>query len=156
MFGTLSFVTLAIDLAHVHDASAMRLRGADQLYTTGRRELVELLASMGRPVTIPELLAERPKLTQSSVYRNLAMLESAGVVQKVVSTDDRARFELAEDLMGHHHHLICVDCGRVDDFVVSPAAEQRIESVLELAIADTGFQPSGHRLDIVGTCVGCA
>jgi len=149
-------VTVALDLAHVHDAASTRLRGVDQLYTTGRRELVELLASMGRPVTIPDLLGERPKLTQSSVYRNLAMLESAGVVQKVVSTDDRARFELAEDLMGHHHHLICVDCGRVDDFVVSPAAEHRIESVLEQAITDTGFQPSGHRLDIVGVCVDCA
>lgn len=152
----LTTVTVAIDLAHVHDASATRLRGTDQLYTSGRRELVELLASMGRPVTIPDLLAEQPKLTQSSVYRNLAMLETAGVVQKVVSTDDRARFELAEDLMGHHHHLICVDCGRVDDFVVSTSAEQRIESVLEVAIADTGFQASGHRLDIVGTCAECA
>lgn len=149
-------MTVIIDLAHVHDAAATRLRSADQLYTSGRRELVDLLASMGRPVTIPDLLAERPKLTQSSVYRNLAMLESAGVVQKVVSTDDRARFELAEDLMGHHHHLICVDCGRVDDFIVSPAAEQRIESVLVSAIADTGFQASGHRLDIVGTCGDCA
>ena len=149
-------MTVVIDLAHVHDAAATELRSADQIYTTGRRELVELLASMGRPVTIPDLLGERPKLTQSSVYRNLAMLEAVGVVQKVVSTDDRARFELAENLMGHHHHLICVECGRVDDFVVSPAAEHRIESVLEQAITDTGFQPSGHRLDIVGTCVDCA
>jgi len=148
--------TAALDVDQIHEAATTRLRGTDQLYTTGRRELVDLLASMGRPVTIPNLLAERPKLTQSSVYRNLAILEAAGVVQKVVSTDDRARFELAEDLMGHHHHLICVDCGRVDDFVVSAAAEHRIESVLEQAIADSGFQPSGHRLDIVGTCAECA
>lgn len=144
-----------VDLGQVHDAAALRLRSAEQLYTSGRRELVELLASTGRPATIPDLLETRPKLTQSSVYRNLAMLEEVGVVQKVVSSDDRARFELAEDLMGHHHHLICVSCGRVDDFVVSPRAERSIETVLENAIGDSGFRASGHRLDVVGTCAAC-
>ena len=146
----------AIDLGQVHDAAASLLRGADHLYTSGRRELVELLASTGRPATIPDLLKTRPKLTQSSVYRNLAMLEEVGVVQKVVSSDDRARYELAEDLMGHHHHLICVTCGRVDDFVVSPRSERNIETVLVHAIGNTGFRPSGHRLDVVGVCAECA
>ena len=136
----------SIDLGQVHDAAAARLRVADQRYTSGRRELVELLASTGRPATIPDLLEARPKLTQSSVYRNLAMLEEVGVVQKVVSSDDRARFELAEDLMGHHHHLICVSCGRVDDFVVSSRAERSIETVLGNAISDTGFRASGGNL----------
>ena len=148
-------MTSTIDLAHVHDAVAARLRTDEQLYTSGRRELVELLASTGRPATIPDLLEARPKLTQSSVYRNLAVLEEVGIVQKVVSTDDRARFELAEDLMGHHHHLICVSCGRVDDFVVPPDAELRLDEVLDAAIGSTGFTPSGHRLDVVGTCADC-
>ena len=146
----------AIDLSQVHDAAASLLRGADHLYTSGRRELVELLLETGRPATIPDLLKTRPKLTQSSVYRNLAMLEEVGVVQKVVSSDDRARYELAEDLMGHHHHLICVTCGRVDDFVVSPRSERSIETVLVNAIGNTGFRPSGHRLDVVGMCAECA
>jgi Fe2+ or Zn2+ uptake regulation protein len=131
------------------------LRSADQLYTSGRRELVELLATAGRPATIPDLLQMRPKLTQSSVYRNLVVLEGVGVVQKVVSSDDRARYELAEDLIGHHHHLICQSCGRVDDFVVSPRDERRVEAVLEQAIGRSGFRPAGHRLDVVGTCAEC-
>ena len=126
------------------------------MYTKGRRELVELLAGIRRPATIYELLDARPRLTQSSVYRNLAMLEAAGVVQKVVSTDDRARFELAEDMIGHHHHLICVSCGRVDDFVVSPRTERTLDAALSKAIGDTGFRAAGHRLDVVGTCALCA
>ena len=131
------------------------LRSADQFYTSGRRELVELLATVGRPATIPDVLQLRPKLTQSSVYRNLVVLEGVGVVQKVVSSDDRARYELAEDLIGHHHHLICESCGRVDDFVVSPRDERRVEAVLEQAIGRSGFRPAGHRLDVVGTCAEC-
>jgi Fur family transcriptional regulator, ferric uptake regulator len=131
------------------------MRAVDQMYTSGRRELVELLVGLGRPATIPDLLETRPKLTQSSVYRNLAVLEEFGVVQKVVSSDDRARYELSEDLMGHHHHLICSTCGRVDDFVVPTQAERDLEAILERAVHATGFQPSGHRLDIVGICATC-
>ena len=144
-----------IDLGRVHESAGARMRSAEQMYTTGRRELVELLAGLGRPATIPDLLENRPKLTQSSVYRNLAILEEVGVVQKVASTDDRARYELSEDLMGHHHHLICVSCGRVDDFVVPPRAEREIERILETAVGTAGFRPSGHRLDLVGTCISC-
>lgn len=145
-----------INLGHVHEAAVTRMRGADQLYTSGRRELVELLAGLGRPATIPDLLETRPKLTQSSVYRNLAILEEVGVVQKVVSSDDRARYELSEDLMGHHHHLVCLHCGLVDDFVVPAQAERDLEQVLERAIGGSGFRPSGHRLDVVGLCARCA
>ena len=144
-----------MDLGHVHNAAAERLRAAEQLYTSGRRELIELLVSIRRPATIPDLLAAQPKLTQSSLYRNLATLEQVGVVQKVVSTDDRARYELAEDLMGHHHHMICVGCGRVDDFVVSHEAERSLASVLSRAIGESGFRLSGHRLDVVGLCTTC-
>jgi Fur family transcriptional regulator, ferric uptake regulator len=146
----------SVDLGNVHDAAGSLLRAAEQLYTAGRRELVGLLASVGRPATIPDLLATRPRLTQSSVYRNLAVLEQVGVVQKVVSSDDRARYELAEDLMGHHHHMICVSCGRIDDFVVPPRAERTVEMVLERAVGSTGFRTAGHRLDVVGTCAECA
>jgi Fe2+ or Zn2+ uptake regulation protein len=144
-----------IDIGLVHDSAAVRVRGVDQMYTTGRRELVELLAKLGRPATIPDLLESRPKLTQSSVYRNLAILEEVGVVQKVASTDDRARYELSEDLMGHHHHMICDRCGRVDDFVVPPRSEREIERILQSAIGKSGFQPAGHRLDLIGSCVDC-
>jgi Fe2+ or Zn2+ uptake regulation protein len=145
-----------VEMGRVHEAAGALLRNAEQRYTSGRRELVGLLAAVGRPATIPDLLATRPKLTQSSVYRNLAVLEGVGVVQKVVSSDDRSRYELAEDLMGHHHHLICVSCGRVDDFVVPPRAERTVEAVLERAIGDTGFRAAGHRLDVVGICAQCA
>jgi Fur family transcriptional regulator, ferric uptake regulator len=144
-----------VDLGSVHEAAAARLHQGDQLYTKGRRELVELLATIGRPATVPDLLAAQPRLTQSSVYRNLAVLEELGIVDKVTSSDDRARYELAETLIGHHHHMICVSCGRVDDFVVSAPMEHQLGSVLADAVGESGFRPSGHRLDVIGVCEGC-
>ena len=145
-----------IDLGDIHAATAARMTAAEHVYTSGRRELVDLLAGIGRPATIPDLLESRPKLTQSSVYRNLAILEEVGAVQKIASSDDRARYELSEELMGHHHHLICLGCGLVDDFVVPARSERSLETILERAIGDTGFRPSGHRLDVVGLCARCA
>jgi len=139
----------------LHDAAAARLRAADQRYTAGRRQLVELLAAAERPETIPELLARAPSLAQSSAYRNLVVLEEAGVAHRVVTSDERARFELAEDLIGHHHHLICTSCGRVEDFTVSARLERSLETALERAVEGTGFRPTAHRFDVLGTCDSC-
>jgi len=139
----------------LHDAVASRLRAADQRYTSGRRRLVELLAEAPRPETIPEILQRAPALAQSSAYRNLVVLEECGVTHRVVTSDERSRYELAEDLMGHHHHLICTACGRVDDFTVSPQMERSLEAALDRAVEGTGFRPAAHRLDVIGTCASC-
>ncbi|CAB4601986.1 MAG: Fur family transcriptional regulator [Actinomycetes bacterium] len=147
---------MSADLAELHHIADRRLRDATLVYTKGRRELVELLAGLTRPATMPELLELRPRLTQSSMYRNMTDLETVGVVQKVVGADDRTRYELAEDLIGHHHHSICTRCGAVDDFVVPARTEKTLEAALAKALGDSGFQPTGHRLDVVGVCASCS
>ena len=77
---------------------AGRLAAHDQRYTSGRRTLVGALADAGGPITLPELLALQPSLAQSSAYRNLGVLEVAGVVRRLVHGADRAHYELAEEL----------------------------------------------------------
>ena len=144
------------EAADVHDLVGRRLRDADQMYTKGRRELVELLLAFGRPASMPDLLELRPKLTQSSMYRNMTDLETAGIVQKIIGTDERTRFELAEQLIGHHHHLICTQCGAVDDFEVPHSTEEALEADLQQALNGTGFHARSHRLDVIGICARCA
>ncbi len=139
----------------LHAAATDRLRADGQRYTTQRRDLVELLAELDQPLTIPQLLERRPQLAQSSAYRNLAVLERAGVVRRIATTDEFARFELAEDLTEHHHHLICTVCGGVEDFTVSRQLERTLESALARATNGTGFTAEHHRLDLLGTCGGC-
>jgi Fur family transcriptional regulator, ferric uptake regulator len=133
-----------------------RLRRDGQRYTENRRQLVAVLAAGSSPLTIPEILGRRPDLAQSSVYRNLAVLERAGVVQKIVTSDEWARYELAEDLTEHHHHLICSVCGVVRDFTVSSHLEHAIDEALEQVARDAGFLLDQHRLDLVGRCKACA
>jgi Fe2+ or Zn2+ uptake regulation protein len=140
----------------LHATIVERLRSGDQRYTTNRRAVVEVLERSDRPLTIPQILEHRPDLAQSSVYRNLAVLEDTGVVHRVHSSDDFARYELAEDLAGHHHHLICSACGSVADFTVSADVEETLTSALDRVASATGFQPEHHRLDLVGLCDSCA
>ena len=139
----------------LHVVAAARLRADDQRYTTNRRAVVEMLEASDRPLSIPQMLAGRSDLAQSSVYRNLVVLEDAGVVRRIVTNDEFSRYELAEDLTGHHHHLICSKCGAVDDFTVSAALEAEIEKVLKRVAKRHEFTIDGHRLDLIGACSEC-
>ncbi|MCZ7528723.1 MAG: transcriptional repressor [Acidimicrobiia bacterium] len=139
----------------LHDVVSTRLRSAEQRYTPGRRRLVSLLAGGGGPMTIPEVLERDGSLAQSSVYRNLGVLEEAGVVVRIVTTDDFARYELAEDLTEHHHHLVCSRCGSVADFSLDPDVESELARVLRRAARRASFTIEHHRLDLVGVCGSC-
>src|SRR5438309_2785161 len=136
----------------LHDTAAARLRQNEQRYTKNRRAIVAALASSDRPVTIPELLATQKGLPQSSAYRNLALLEEAGVVRRVVGGGEFARYELAEDLTEHHHHLICSTCGSVEDFTLPADIESTVERALKRAARRSQFEGIHHQLDLVGVC----
>ncbi|MEM9132182.1 MAG: transcriptional repressor [Actinomycetota bacterium] len=141
--------------SEIHELISARLRESGQLYTTGRRGLVELLLRSGRPVSIPDLLASDAGLTQSSLYRNLSALEGMGVVRRVVGVEELSRYELSVDIIGHHHHTICTECGVVEDFHLPTAAEDALRAALLAAQAESGFQPASHCVDLLGTCSGC-
>lgn len=139
----------------LHATAAARLREADQRYTPSRRLLVRILAAAGRPLTTVEVQDTGDRLPQSSVYRNLAVLEQAGVVRRVMAGDAPVRYELAEDLTEHHHHLICTSCGSVVDVTLPPATERRLDQAVEDVAARTGFEVHSHRLDLIGRCAQC-
>lgn len=139
----------------VHEAVGLRLAGADQRYTPMRRVLVETLATAGRPVTVPEILASAPELPQSSAYRNMTALIEAGVVRRVAGADDHGRFELAEELSGHHHHLVCATCGKVEDVHPSPKLERALGEAARAVAEEQGYQVTDHQLDLLGLCPDC-
>lgn len=143
---------MALDL---RDEIASRLRRVHQRLTPKRAAIVEVLASAQRPLALPEILVAGDGLAQSSVYRNLVVLEQAGVVHRIV-TAEAARFELAEELTGHHHHLICSSCGMVEDVPASAGLESSLADALPQIEASTGFRTKAHRIDLVGLCRRCS
>jgi len=131
------------------------LISAGQRYTGGRRRLVAALQSGDGPLTITQLLAADETLRQSSAYRNLTILEEVGAVTRIVTHGDFARYELAEHITGHHHHLICTQCGDVTDFSLDTSTELSLEGALHRAAEPSGFDVRGHRLDLLGVCHDC-
>lgn len=142
----------AADIAH-HVAT--KLAEIGQRFTSGRKSIVEVLTHAQRPLSIPEILQHTTGLPQSSVYRNLTVLENAGVVVRVITTDEWARFELTEDLTGHHHHMVCSVCGSVDDVRIPDRIEDELDAALMKVAAKAGFNMAHHRLDVVGVCQAC-
>jgi Fe2+ or Zn2+ uptake regulation protein len=106
-------------------------------------------------VTIAEILASAPGLTQSSAYRNITGMVEAGVVERIAGTGDRSRFELGAVFSGHHHHLVCQACGTVEDLRVSPALERALRAAAQVAARQQGYEVTDHRLDFYGRCEAC-
>jgi Fur family transcriptional regulator, ferric uptake regulator len=139
----------------LHVLAEQRLRHIDQRYTSGRRAIVDLLAGAGHPVSIGEIASRLPDLPRSSAYRHLVDLQAAGVVRRIAASDEFTRFELAEDLTEHHHHLLCANCGTVTDVTFPARLEHSIaRAIAQIADAED-FRPDGHSLDILGMCASC-
>ena len=116
---------------------------------------MDLLLSTGRPVSIGDIADRLPELPRSSAYRHLVDLEVAGLVRRVAGSDEFARFELAEDLTEHHHHLVCIECGKVIDVTPSAEFESTLASTVNQLADAEGFEAQSHRLDVLGLCAEC-
>lgn len=115
-----------------------------------------VLADAERPCSVAELVEATPGVAQSSVYRNLRVLEAVGVVAPVASRDDVVRWELDESLTHrHHHHLLCRACGLVLTFEPAADLEATVVEGLALVAQSHDFEADGHRLDLVGRCREC-
>lgn len=140
----------------LHDDVASLLRSEDHRYTTGRQQVIAALHAADGPVTILDILQLDTDLAQSSVYRNLAILEEVGAVTRIVTHDDHARFELTEALTDHHHHhLICTNCGSVSDFELTSDTESVLKKAFAKVSRSAKFAVDSHRLDLLGVCSAC-
>jgi Fur family ferric uptake transcriptional regulator len=134
-----------------------RLAEHEARYTRGRKTVVSALAGASGPLSAAELHAEMEgALPLSSLYRSLAVLEDAGVLAPHHGTKGLTRYELAEWLRGHHHHLICIECGAVEDVDVLPNHETRVGEVIRQICATASFTPLNHALEIEGRCGRCS
>jgi Fe2+ or Zn2+ uptake regulation protein len=144
---------MALDM---HPVVGERLHSIGQRYTTKRRDLVSTLERANKPLSIGEILNAAGGMPQSSVYRNLSVLEHAGVVRRVITEEEFGRYELTEEFTEHHHHLICSSCGRVEDVTIPGDFETTMDRTLDRLARRTGFAKVSHRLDLIGTCRNCA
>jgi Fur family transcriptional regulator, ferric uptake regulator len=139
----------------MHSVAEHRLRRIDLRYTSGRRAIIELLIRAGHPVSIEDIAEHLPDVPRSSAYRHLTNLQAAGLIRRVTANDEYTRFELAEDLTEHHHHLLCINCGKVTDVTLPDGFEQQVTGAITQLAGVYGFQAHSHRLDVLGLCAAC-
>ena len=135
--------------------SSLHERG--QRLTPQRQRVLALFERMGegRHLSAEDvhhrLLGGDGRVSLATVYRSLRLLSSLGLLQELELPDGGRRFELASDAHPHHHHLVCVRCGRTEEF----------ESGAVLAAGDHAATALGfHLLECVLTvrclCPACA
>jgi len=89
------------------------------------------------------------RVSRSTIYRSIALLEEAGLIRKIARQDDRDIFE-HDYGYPQHDHLICNRCGELTEF-----HNDHISELLGQIARDLGFRMEGHRLEVTGLCRNC-
>ncbi len=132
------------------------LRKAGLKVTLPRMKILEILEDsttrhMSAEDIYKRLLDSREDIGLATVYRVLTQFEAAGLVTRHHFEDGMAVFELNHG--EHHDHIVCLDCGRVEEFV-----DEGIEERQEAVASRLGFEIRHHALVMYGHCrrPGCA
>lgn len=119
--------------------------------TTPRKEILKVL-SVSNPLGANEVaktLKEKGfDVDLVTVYRTLELFQSLGVINKIQLEDNTARYELIS-ADNHHHHLVCVKCGRMEE------VEADESSLLRQNNKASSFQILRHSLEFFGLCYRC-
>ena len=121
--------------------------------------MVDIFETARSPLSMQELQdrAREARVPLSSLYRIVSDLVIANVLVRLEFEEGFARFELVEELARHHHHLVCVECGAVEDFEGPglPDLERAVDDAMRSIRRRHRFAVRNHRLDFFGTCATC-
>ena len=120
--------------------------------TPQRRVIIRAIASTRDHLT-PAAIYEKvhqdhQNIGLVTVYRTIGILAELGLICELHAGDSCRSYTISAP--GHHHHLICSNCGTVVDFTGHdfPKLEQRLS-------LDTGFKIEEHLLEFIGVCAAC-
>lgn len=126
-----------------------RLNKAGFRAGAARRQVIELLEGEGCAITALEIDRRLPAVGRASVYRTLEQLEQLDLVHRVDVGSESAAYE-RNDPGEHHHHMVCVRCGRLVPFE-DPSLERAIHRVG----AGAEFEVTSHDVLLRGVCPDC-
>ncbi len=101
-------------------------------------------------ITIKQLTRLADKNDQSTVYRNLNLLEELQVIKRL-RLGWSSKVELSDTFQHHHHHMTCLKCSRITSLPDDDLIEKRIREL----VAHYSFTQTDHELEIRGLCQQC-
>jgi Fur family ferric uptake transcriptional regulator len=122
----------------------------NQSATKARLRVFQLLTHQ-QPQSMKQLIERAAgNVDRVSIYRNIELFERLGIVKKVY-IGWKYKVELSDMFTSHHHHLLCLGCGKVVDI----QDEKHIESFIQSVAMEQGFSVKGHQFEIEGYCQKC-
>lgn len=126
-----------------------RLNEAGFRSGAARRQVIELLEGERCAVTALEIDRRLPSVGRASVYRTLEQLEQLDLVHRVSVGGEMVAFE-RNDPGEHHHHMVCVSCGRL-----VPFEDAGLEEAIHRVGEEAEFEVFSHDVLLRGLCPVC-
>lgn len=129
------------------------LRRLGRTATRVRTEILRILEETPLPLSPKDIRGrfQDPKPDSATVYRNLALLSSLGLVRSVALHERCRRYESAGEGT-HRHRVVCRGCGRIEAFPVTKTHLSGIEADIRRRF---GFLVTDHSLEFFGRCPDC-
>lgn len=126
------------------------LKGGGHSLTEARQLIFNLLLDQ-EPQTMQVIAARALNhVDRATVYRTIDLFERLGIVKRL-NTGWKYKIELSELFSAHHHHLLCLQCGRIVDAPENNA----LEKLIHKSARSEGFTPRSHELIVSGFCAQC-
>lgn len=127
------------------------LKDAGLKCTTSRIMILEVLYIFAKPTKSFDIYNKlKNKIDEATVYRTLASFEKMGIIRQVNLRREAVYFELNID---HHHHIVCVMCGDIEDFKESSEIEKILGRIVEKSSRFKIIKE--HSLELFGLCKTC-
>ena len=143
-------------LARIHGQLEVGLHQGGRRLTPQRRRVLDLFESIGSGIHLSaeevhqQLLEANSKVSLATIYRTLRLLVEMGFLHELEISDGGHRFELASHDHPDHHHLVCVRCGRTEEFESKPVLEAGRSAAERI-----GFQLIESTLNVRALCPSC-
>ncbi|QKS70891.1 transcriptional repressor [Paenalkalicoccus suaedae] len=126
-----------------------KLKSEGYKYTDKRFDMLTLFSDEGRYLAAKDVLeslqVKYDGMSFDTIYRNLSVFTDLGILE-ATELDGEKRFRFSCDTNDHHHHLICLECGKTKHIHHCP---------MEAAVSEQGFQVTGHKFEVYGYCEQC-
>ena len=116
--------------------------------TSPRSKILEAVLARVDPFTAEELHRDIPLVGRATVFRTIKLMVHLGMLCKVALENGTPRYRLGP--LSHHHHLVCIVCGQVEDF-----ARCAVDDIVLRLSEATGHEIVGHRIEVYGVCPRC-
>ncbi|MGE0598726.1 MAG: Fur family transcriptional regulator [Dehalococcoidia bacterium] len=130
------------------DTARRRLETIGFRSTAPRRAVLDAIQESSGPFTVEDLLSETPSVGRATVFRTIKLLQELDLVCRVPLEDGSVRYQLSEG--GHHHHLVCRNCGSFTEF-----SDLEIDARIQEQANAHEFALQGHSLELYGLCKHC-